>query len=112
MSFYSLHIWNYDDSEDEDDIDWNPGDSDPDVANKIADALKLASLAASGAEQEELDYRLNYIQETEMSLDRNDERRVWWKLSPRLAQPGRNVSRILGSGGPGSAGNLTVARQT
>lgn len=110
MSFYSLHIWNYAGDESVDvDGDWNPGDGDPDVANKIADALKLASLAASGAKQEELDSRLDYIQETEMSMDRNDAGRVWWKLSPRLAQQGRNGSRILGPGGTGSTRNLRVA---
>jgi len=110
MSFYSLHIWNYaSDASVDMDPDWNPGDGDPDVANKIADALKLASLAASGAKQEELDARLDYIQETEMSMDRNDAGRVWWKLGPRLAQPGRNGSSIRGPGRIGSSGNLTVA---
>ena len=112
MSFYSLHIWNYaSDASVDMDPDWNPGDGDPDVANKIADALKLASLAASGAKQEELDARLDYIQETEMSMDRNDAGRVWWKLSPRLAQEGRNGSRILGPGGTGSTRNRTVAKK-
>jgi len=108
MSFYSLHIRNYLGSDDQD-ADWNPGDSDPDVANKIADAVKSASLAASGDERDELDGRLDYIQEAEMSMDWDEGRRVWWKLSPRLAQPGRNVSSNLTSGGNGSTGNLTVA---
>lgn len=112
MSFYSLHIWNYARSEYETDVDWNPGDGDPDVANKIADTLKLAALAASGHDREELENRLDYIQETEMSMGRNDEKRVWWKLSPRLAQLGRNVSSVLGSSRIGSTGNVTVGRQT
>lgn len=104
-SFYSLHIWTYDDSE-EADIDWNPGDNEPDVANKIADVLKLASLAASGDEQDELDGRLNLIQEAEYSMERNDDKWVWWKIKPDFAQSRSNASKITSLNG---TGNLTVA---
>jgi len=71
MSFYSLHIWN-DAGSEEEDTEWNLGDGDPDVGNKIADALKLASLAARGDEQEDLDHRVDFIQEAESKTERDD----------------------------------------
>lgn len=80
MSYYSLHIWNYD--SEEEDLDWNPGDSDPIVADKVADALKLTWHAANESERFELDQRLDFVQEAESDMDRNEQDRVWWRIGP------------------------------
>lgn len=93
-SYYSLHIWNYEPEEEA--LDWNPGDSDSMVADKIADALKLASQATSGADQEELDARLDFVQEGESAMERDDEGRVWWSLdSPMIDFAVRNMTTLF-----------------
>lgn len=106
MSYYSLHIWNYD--SEEEDLDWNPGDSDPIVADKMADALKLAWHAAEESERFELEQRLDFVQEAESQMDGNDEDCVWWRIWPPRSDFG--IGNLTGLfNGTGMTRNRTIA---
>lgn len=75
-TFYSLHVWNHTPS----DIDWNPGNSDPDVGDALAQTLHRAGRAApAGSPAEaELERREEYLWAAVGRTEYGEPVTNWW----------------------------------
>ena len=103
-SFYSLHVWNFMPTGD---IDWNPGNNDPDVGGVLDNKLTAASFAAArgGPRQKELRRREKYLWEAVGPMKYGEPTYNWWDGSPA---PGLSSSaHQLALNGTGGAVSLT-----
>ena len=97
-SFYSLHVWNYV-STGSGDIDWNPGNNDPDTGGTIDEKLVAAIRSAmrGSMRRQELERRQEYLWRAVGPMTYGEPTANWWDgAPPRLA-----------SNGTGGAVNLT-----
>lgn len=96
MNFYSLHIWSTSGGEDN---DWNPGNYETEVGEKILKAVKAAEAATApdSPEREDFAWRREYIQEAVARMDDTEEHTWWYSPRPRLEGPAGNTSIVLGS---------------
>ena len=83
------------------DIDWNPGNNDPDAGGAIDDHLRAASRSATrgSARRKELDRREEYLWEAVGPMTYGEPTFNWWDgAPPRLALNGTRGAANLTHG--------------